>query len=125
MPYKVKGNCVFHKGTNKKVGCTKGDVNKYLAALHANVDENQSIPQKENPIDCVKMDIPFLIRVMEYAKEDAKTDMDLHSATEKMLSISKEGKTLTMDDYDSIFNSGINENSKKLIKKLIRDNFNH
>src|ERR1019366_2674045 len=39
MPYKVKGQCIYHKDTNKKVGCTKGSVKKYLAALHANADE--------------------------------------------------------------------------------------
>lgn len=34
MPYKVKGKCVYKKDTGKKVGCTKGSVKKYLAALH-------------------------------------------------------------------------------------------
>jgi hypothetical protein len=48
MPYKVKGQCVFRKDTNKKVGCTKGDVNKYLAALHANVDESKELTENEN-----------------------------------------------------------------------------
>lgn len=37
MPYKAKGKCVYKKDTGKKVGCTKGPVKKYLAALHANV----------------------------------------------------------------------------------------
>jgi len=40
MPYKVKGKCVYKKDGGAKVGCTKGDVNKYLAALHANADES-------------------------------------------------------------------------------------
>jgi hypothetical protein len=39
MPYKIKGKCVYRKDTGKKVGCTKGSVKKYLAALHANVKE--------------------------------------------------------------------------------------
>ena len=43
MPYKAKGKCVYRKDTEKKVGCTKGSVKKYLAALHANVkDVNES-----------------------------------------------------------------------------------
>ena len=43
MPYKAKGKCVYRKDTGKKVGCTKGSVKKYLAALHANVkDVNES-----------------------------------------------------------------------------------
>ena len=39
MPYKVKGKCVYKKDTGKKVGCTKGPVSKYLAALHINAKE--------------------------------------------------------------------------------------
>ena len=40
MPYKVKGKCVYKKDGGAKVGCTKGSVDKYLAALHANANEN-------------------------------------------------------------------------------------
>ena len=58
--------------------------------------------KKENPEDTVKMDIPLIIRIMEYAREDAKTDMDLHFVAEKLIELSKTGKTLTMSDYDSI-----------------------
>ncbi len=43
MPYKVKGKCVYKKEDNTKVGCTKGSVDKYLAALHANVDEANTL----------------------------------------------------------------------------------
>ena len=49
MPYsvrKVNGKyCVFKKGGGKKVGCNKGTETakkKYLAALHANADEEES-----------------------------------------------------------------------------------
>jgi hypothetical protein len=44
MPYTYKKvgdkQCVYKKEDNKKVGCTKGSVKKYLAALHANANEN-------------------------------------------------------------------------------------
>lgn len=40
MPYKVKGKCVYKKDGGAKVGCTKGSVKKYLAALHANASES-------------------------------------------------------------------------------------
>jgi hypothetical protein len=46
MPYKIKGNCIYKKDTGKKVGCTKGSVKKYLAALHANVTNEQKIQIK-------------------------------------------------------------------------------
>jgi len=41
MQYTVKGKCVYKKDGGAKVGCTKGSVDKYLAALHANVDESK------------------------------------------------------------------------------------
>ena len=46
MPYKTRGKCVYKK-TGKKVGCTSGDVKKYLAALHANVDEQATLTFKD------------------------------------------------------------------------------
>ena len=66
------------------------------------------------------MDVPLLIRVMEFAKEDAKTDMDLHSAAENMIKLSQDGKILDMTDYDSITlpENQIDELVKKVINKL-------
>lgn len=48
MPYKIKGKCIYKKRTGKKVGCTKGSVKKYLAALQANVQESS---QKNNNLN--------------------------------------------------------------------------
>jgi hypothetical protein len=56
----------------------------------------------ENPIDTATLDIPLLIRLLEYSKEDAQTDMDLHKVAENIIELSKGGKTLTMSDYNSI-----------------------
>jgi len=50
------------------------------------------------------MDVPLLIRMLEFAKEDAKTDMDLHAAVENMLEISNNERALNMSDYNSIIN---------------------
>ena len=55
-----------------------------------------------NEQDVVKVDIPLLIRLLEYAREDAKTDMDLHNVTEMLIQLSETGDTLTMDHYDAI-----------------------
>lgn len=55
-----------------------------------------------NPKDKVTFDVPLFIRLLEYAREDAKTDMDLHNVTENVIALSETGKTLTMDDYDNI-----------------------
>jgi hypothetical protein len=59
-------------------------------------------PAESNPEDVIKLDVPLLIRIMEYAREDAKTDMDLHFAAENMVQLSKTNRTLNMDDYKSI-----------------------
>ena len=48
--------------------------------------------------DTVTLDIPFLIRLLEYAREDAKTDMDLHKVVERLINMRKKG-VLTMADY--------------------------
>jgi hypothetical protein len=53
--------------------------------------------------DTIIMDIPLMIRVLELAREDIKTDMDLHRVVEKLIDIRNKG-VLTMDDYDFIAN---------------------
>ena len=57
-----------------------------------------------NPKDTIKLDVPLFIRLLEYAREDAKTDMDLHNVAEKIIELSASGATLTMTDYDKIVN---------------------
>jgi hypothetical protein len=84
--------------------------------------QNRKPVDEKNPIDTVRMDIPLLIRVMEFAKEDAKTDMDLHVAAENMIELSKNDRVLNMDDYNSIVTpeeeNQINELVKKVMTKL-------
>jgi hypothetical protein len=48
------------------------------------------------------MDIPLLIRIMEYAREDARTDQDLHRVAERLTAMSAEGNPLSMSQYDAI-----------------------
>jgi hypothetical protein len=61
-----------------------------------------AVAEEQNPEDTVTVDIPLLIRLLEYAREDAKTDMDLHNVTEQLIKMSATGNTLTMSDYDDI-----------------------
>lgn len=56
----------------------------------------------ENPQDVLKLNVPLFIRLIEYAREDAETDMDLHDIAERLTKLSLKGSLLTMDDYDSI-----------------------
>lgn len=70
---------------------------------HGDVSDTMSkLGLQEDATDTVSMDVPFLIRVMEFAKEDAKTDQDLHFAAEKMVELSKQGP-LSMAAYDEVF----------------------
>jgi hypothetical protein len=66
---------------------------------------------EENAVDKVTLDIPLLIRIMEYSKEDAKSDMDLHKVAENLVEYSKSGKTLTMSCYKHII-GGISEGKR-------------
>lgn len=61
----------------------------------------KKLKEELDKADTVTMDIPLLIRVLEYAREDAKTDMDLHKVVENLIKMRDEG-TLSMAQYDAI-----------------------
>ena len=65
-----------------------------------NIEE--SINEGEDQIDTITMDVPLFIRVLEYAREDAQADMDLHDLAEKAIAGTKEMGVLTMDNYDML-----------------------
>ena len=94
-------NPVFAR-SNGKPSFTVGDV-KRKAESHPVPRVEESVSEDTvNPVDTIQLDVPLLLRMMEYAREDAKTDMDLHDVTEKMISLSKTGEGLSMKDYESI-----------------------
>jgi len=62
---------------------------------------NQPLREKSDEKDTVTFDIPLIIRVLELAREDIKSDMDLHRVVERLISMRDKG-VLTMDDYDAI-----------------------
>ena len=76
------------------------------------------IKEEFNPADKIMLDVPLFIRLLEYAREDAKTDMDLHTVTEKIISLSTDNKVLTMSDYNSIVGSTENEVNEMKNPKL-------
>ena len=71
-----------------------------------------TLGENKNPIDVIKMDVPLFIRLFEYAREDAKTDMDLHDVAENIINMSSKGRTLSMNDYS------------KIVLKKVMENFN-
>ena len=58
--------------------------------------------QEKDAVDTISMDIPLFLRMLEYSREDASQDMDLHDVTEKANLLGKERGILQMDDYDEI-----------------------
>jgi len=67
-----------------------------------NTTINSILKEIINPVDKISMDVPLFIRLLEYAKEDAKTDMDLHDLAENITKLSETGNILSMKDYTSI-----------------------
>lgn len=58
--------------------------------------------QEENEEDVIKVNVPLMIRLLEYAREDAKGDLDLHFVSERLIELSEEGECLTMEHYSKI-----------------------
>lgn len=58
------------------------------------------VGEEVSKTDTLTIDIPMFIRLMEYAREDAKTDMDLHNVTTNLLKI--KDKIISMADYDQV-----------------------
>jgi hypothetical protein len=69
-----------------------------------------------NPRDIITVDVPLFIRLLEYAREDAQTDMDLHDVTEKIISLASSGKILSMDDYSTIIGSQEDINERRMLQ---------
>lgn len=77
-------------------------------------------PLKESDkIDTVEMDIPLLTRVLEMAREDIKSDEDLHEVVTKLIEMAKNG-TLTMDNYKKL-----TEDKKMIVPTLKPRDPNH
>jgi hypothetical protein len=69
---------------------------------NAHFESPMNEAKEEDKVDTITMDIPLFIRMLEYSREDAAEDMDLHDVTEKAISLGKERGILQMDDYDEI-----------------------
>jgi hypothetical protein len=69
--------------------------------------------------DTLTIDIPMFIRLMEYAREDAKTDMDLHNVTTNLLKI--KDKTISMADYDQVvLSTGVDTADESFKDKVMK-----
>jgi len=58
--------------------------------------------EETNPEDVVHLDVPLFIRLLEFAREDAQADVDLHFLADNAIRLSAEGETLNMDHYNEL-----------------------
>lgn len=65
-------------------------------------EKNPCPVEMENEEDVIKTNVPLMIRLLEYAREEAKKDVDLHLVAEKLIELSEKGDVLTMEHYDAI-----------------------
>lgn len=57
------------------------------------------VAESNDGVDVVKVTVPLLIRLLEWAREEAKNDIQIHELTEKIV---KKNGVLNSDDYDSL-----------------------
>jgi hypothetical protein len=55
----------------------------------------------EDSVDSVALDIPLLTRLLELAREDIKSDEQLHHVISNLIDLKNQG-VLNMDHYDQI-----------------------
>jgi len=60
------------------------------------------VPVSEDIPDIIAVDVPLFIRLLEFAREDAGDDMDLHEVAERAIEAVKARGVLSMDDYDTL-----------------------
>lgn len=102
--------------TGKDASSRQGvEIGKMMTAQHGGDKEsankhfnrykrlNKLTKEEIDKEDTITLDIPLMIRVLEYAREDAKDDMALHKVVEKLIQIRNNG-VLTMDNYNFIVN---------------------
>ena len=102
------GQCVYPEpGSGKKTGPgtgwpkkpRKGQTCEDLVRT-MKIHGSKKIAQDFNPKDTVTMDIPLFIRLLEWAREEAKADIPLHElASRATQAQTSEERPLTMQDY--------------------------
>jgi len=88
---------IFEEQMSKILNISKEEVSHRLEKAKI----TQSPPTK-NKLDILYINVPLFIRLLEFAREEAKNDMILHTVTENLLKICSSGKIATMDEYKQI-----------------------
>lgn len=61
-----------------------------------------AMTKQENEEDVIQVNVPLMIRLLEWAKEDANKDVDIHIIVERLIELSDDGDILSMSDYPEI-----------------------
>ena len=84
---------------------------KYMSMEEAETPVSEDIP------DIIAVDVPLFIRLLEFAREDAGDDMDLHEVAERAIEAVKARGVLSMDDYDTLIPPKKELDEKMLVPK--------
>jgi ribosomal protein L29 len=79
--------------------------------------KNQINEEQEDPTDIIAMDVPLFLRMLEYAREDAEQDIDLHKVTERAIEAVKLRGLLSMEDYNDLIGKVQQVDEIRLIPK--------
>jgi len=63
--------------------------------------DKSSLTSATDKIDVIKVDVPLMIRLFEYVKEEGISDVEIHKLTERLIEHSKK-YIVTMECYDDI-----------------------
>lgn len=88
-----------------------------MEIIRSNMFENLN---EEDLIDVISTDVPLFMRLLEYSKEDAQTDMDLHSLTEEAIKQTKIHGVLSMENYNTLI-SNIPNSIKETITTIMEN----
>jgi hypothetical protein len=86
------------------------------------VKQSMNEAKEKDKVDTITMDIPLFLRMLEYSREDASQDMDLHDVTEKSNLLGKERGILSMEDYEEIVGSAEDTPEKELNEANVPSN---
>ena len=78
MPYRIKGKCIYNKDTGKKLGCTKGSVKRYLAALYANVPDAKKNEIRTKLKEILRRELKPILETAELSKDNVKLRDELN-----------------------------------------------
>jgi hypothetical protein len=105
---------LLHRFLNSR-GINPNFVSKDTKIAHSKSGEflkwrrDHEFSEETDQKDMICMDIPLLIRVLEFTREDMKTDIELHNMVERLINM-RENVPLDMSHYDEITKKTIKEN---------------